>query len=127
MAFAMGNAMDKTISKDKLIQQANFYITEINKVYTDYVSKGNQKKSELTEQKNEENKALVNELTLMKQQLEALQTQIQDRERKLSDIDGKYLPKINEVEQKLMANDMAKDKIVQSIITVQNGINSNIK
>ena len=127
MAFMMGSGMDKTITKDKLVEQSNFYIAEINKVYNEYVSKGNAKKQETIDQKTNENQSLVGELDLMRQQMEALKTQIQDREMKLQAIDGKYGPKLQEIEGKLAANDMAKNKIIQSIEQVKNGIVINLK
>lgn len=127
MAFAMGSAMEKTITKEKLVQQSEFYLTEINKVYNDYVNKGNSRKQELIGQKNSENQALLNELDLMNQQLEALKTQIQDRQNKLNAIDSKYGPMLSDVESKLMANETAKNQIVQKIEQVKNGIINNIK
>jgi hypothetical protein len=127
MAFMMGSGMDKTITKDKLVEQSNFYIGEINKVYNEYVSKGNSKKQETIDQKTNENQSLVGELDLMRQQMEALKTQIADREMKLQAIDGKYGPKLREIEGKLAANDMAKNKIIQSIEQVKNGIVINLK
>lgn len=127
MALTMASAMDKSITKDKLIQQSEFYLAEINKVYQDYNAKGLAKKQDLTAQKQHENESLVGELSLLRQQLEAIQTQIADRENKLSVIDVKYAPMMVEVESKLSANDMAKEKIVQSIEQVKNGIINNIK
>lgn len=127
MAFAMGCAMDKTLNKEKLIQQSEFYLNEINKVYSGYVSKGNDKKQELIDQKNNENQALLNELNSMKDQLELLKTQIKDRENKLSVIGSKFEPKISDVESKLAANDLAKNTITQSIEQVKQGIQTNIK
>jgi len=127
MAFTMANAMDKSVTKDKLIQTAEFYLSEINKVYNDYVSKGNGKKQDLITQKNNENQALVNELSLMEQQLEALRTQIQDRQNKLNAIGGKYEPMISDVDNKLSANEIAKNQIVQSIEQVKTGIINNLK
>jgi hypothetical protein len=127
MAFGMGSAMDKSITKDKLLIQSDFYITEINKVYNDYVAKGNGKRQEVVNQKNHENESLVGELNLMRQQLEQLQVQISDRENKLSVIDSKYGPILNEVENKISANDLAKQKIVSSIEQVKNGIINNLK
>lgn len=127
MAFGMGSAMDKSITKDKLLMQSDFYITEINKVYNDYVAKGNGKKQEVISQKNHENESLVGELNLMRQQLEQLQVQIADRENKLSVIDSKYGPVLAEVETKIAANDLAKQKIVGSIEQVKNGIINNLK
>jgi hypothetical protein len=127
MAFTMANAMDKTLTKDKLIQTADFYLNEINKVYSDYVAKGNGKKQDLTLQKNNENQALVNELSMMEQQMEALRTQIQDRQNKLNAIDTKYGPMINEIDSKISANEAAKTQITNSIQQVKNGIINNIK
>ena len=127
MAFGMGTAMDRTITKAKLLQQSEFYIAEINKVYNDYVAKGNTKRQEVLNQKNHENESLVSELSLMKQQLEQLQIQIADRENKLSVIDSKYGPILSDVENKIVANDMAKEKIVGSIEQVKNGIINNLK
>ncbi len=127
MAFGMGTAMDRTITKDKLLQQSDFYVNEINKVYNDYVAKGNAKHQEVVNQKNHENESLIGELSLMKQQLEQLQIQINDRENKLSVIDSKYGPMLIEVENKIAANDLAKQKIVGSIEQVKNGIINNLK
>lgn len=126
MALTMASAMDKSITKDKLVQQSEFYLAEINKVYQDYNSKGLSKKQDLTTQKQNENESLVSELSLLRQQLEAIQTQIADRENKLSVIDVKYAPMMSEVDSKLSANDMAKNKIVQSIEQVKNGIINNL-
>jgi hypothetical protein len=127
MAYGMGSAMDKTITKDKLLMQSDFYLSEINKVYNGYVEKGNSKKQEIINQKNNENQALAGDLNLMRQQLEQLQIQIADRENKLSVIDNKYAPMLNEVETKILANDLAKNKIVSSIEQVKNGIINNLK
>jgi hypothetical protein len=63
----------------------------------------------------------------MRQQLEQLQVQISDRENKLSVIDSKYGPVLAEVETKIAANDLAKQKIVGSIEQVKNGIINNLK
>jgi hypothetical protein len=127
MAFTMASAMDKSVSKDKLLQSADFYLTEINKVYNDYVAKGNAKKQDLVNQKNNENQALVTELSMMEQQLEALKTQIQDRQNKLNAIGGKYEPMISDVDNKIVANETAKNQIVQSIEQVKSGIINNLK
>ncbi len=127
MAYAMGTAMDKTISKEKLMSQADFYVTEITKVYEENVAKGQGKKDSLLKQKESENQTLANELSMFQQQLEALQIQIADRQSKLQAIDGKYEPQLVEIDGKLTANTIAKNKIVEAIETVKSGININIK
>jgi hypothetical protein len=127
MAFQMASAMDKTVTKTSLTQQADFYIGEIQKVYEDFVTKGQAKKQEVELLKVNENQSLTNELNVMTQQLEALKAQIDDRARKLSAIDSKYNPQLSEIDSKLAANSMAKDRILGSIQTVKQGINNNIK
>lgn len=126
MAFNMGSIMDKSLSKEKLISDADYYIGEITKVYNDNVTKGNAKKESLLQQKDAENKNLSGELLMMEEQLEALKVQIDDRKKKISDIDNKYSPQITEFENKLGANKLAKDKIVDSIELVKQGISTNI-
>lgn len=127
MAFQMASAMDKSISKSSLTQQADFYLAEIQKVYEDYVLKGQAKRQEIESLKANENHSLTNELNDMRSQLEALKTQIEDRTRKLSAIDGKYNPQLSEIDSKLAANNTAKDRILGSIQTVKQGINNNVK
>jgi hypothetical protein len=127
MAFGMGSIMDKSLSKTKLINDADYYVAEITKVYNDNVNKGTTKKQNLLVQKDSENKNLVAELENMEQQLEALKVQIDDRKRKLSDIDSKYSPELTDFDNRLGANELAKRKIVDSIEQVKQGINLNIK
>lgn len=127
MAMAMGAGMDKSINKDTLLSQADFYINEINKVYGKYVESGKTKKEEFLTQKETENSALVAEVANLKEQLEALQFQIKDRETKLSLIGNKFQPLLGDIESKLMANDFAKNKIITAIESVKNGIIKNLK
>jgi hypothetical protein len=127
MAFGMGKAMDKTLSKDKLLSQSEFYVSQLIELYNKNVSEGTNKKQDLINAKESENKNLNSELNSLKQQLEGLQVQIQDREKKLSLVDSKYEPQIAERDSKLMANDYAKNKIISTIETVKQGINQNLK
>ena len=127
MAFTMAVGMEKTITKTKLLQDSDYYLTEINKVYNDYIAKGNNKKQELVSQKENENQNLINELNLLKEQLETITVQIKDRENKLQAIGSKYEPKIVEIDSKLNANTLAKNKVVTSIEQVKQGIINNLK
>lgn len=127
MAMSMGVAMDKTCNKNKLLSQADYYLSEINKVYEQNVASGTAKRQELTTQKESENQNLTAELSNLKEQLEAIQNQINSAQIKLSSVDGKYQPLINEVEQKIQANETAKNVITSNINKVKQGINNIIK
>lgn len=127
MAFAMGNSMDKSVTKESLLSQADFYSSEIIKVYNDFVSKGQAKKQELVSQKEYENQSLASDLNNLREQMEAIKTQIADRENKLRVIDSKYQPMISEVDSKLGANEIAKTQLLDSIEKVKTGISNNLK
>lgn len=127
MAMSMGTSMDKTNNKSKLLSQADFYINEITKVFNQYVTTGTNKKDNLVTQKAQENQSLEMELTNLKGQLEAIQNQIKSKESQLSLIDNKYAPLISELDSKLHANEFAKERILQSILKVKNGITNFLK
>ena len=44
MALAMATAMDSSLTKEKLISQADYYVTELNKTFQAYADNGNGKK-----------------------------------------------------------------------------------
>lgn len=127
MAMSMGTGMDSSNTKEKLISQADYYLGEINKVYNHNSATGTSKRQDLINQKESENRSLSDELTNLRTQLEAISNQIKTKESQLSLIDNKYTPIIGEVEGKLKANDIAKNRITSTITKVKNGINNNIK
>lgn len=127
MAIGMSKAIDSSITKDKLVTQSEFYISEIQKVHTQYVSTGTTKKQDLVSKKENEKQQLTSELQTLKMQLEAITNQIQTKEKSLSEIDNKYFNDFVEIDSKLMANDVAKDKILSSITKVKEGLINNIK
>ena len=127
MAFTMIKTIDKTITKDKLLSQSEFYITEIEKQFNNLVSSGSLKKQQLIDNKNHENQSMSSDLDLMKQQLEQLKVQIEDRQNKLNLIDSKYQPQLDEIDGKLRANELAKNQLLNSIELVKQGIINNIK
>lgn len=127
MAMSMGTAMDKSNTKTKLLTQADFYLNEIQKVYTSYVNSGTAKRQELITQKESENHNLTAELSNLRAQLDAITNQINGKESQLAMIDNKYQPMIADIEAKLNANNIAKDALVSKIVNVKNGINNNLK
>ena len=76
MALEMAKGMGANITKELLMSQAEFYISEINKAYNGYLSEGNKKKNDLQTQKESENQNLSAELSTLKSQLQTLQSQI---------------------------------------------------
>ena len=126
MALTMAKAMDKSVTKASLITQSQYYIDEIEKVYQHYVANGNQRRVSALEAKGNEEATLSKDLGDIDAEIARL-TQLKSKtQAKLAEIDGKYSPQITDVECKLMANDMAKERIIGSIRTVVDGINKNL-
>jgi hypothetical protein len=127
MALSMGKAMDANVSKDTLLSQSQYYIDEIMKVYASYVENGTTKKNQLLTTKENERTHLSSELDALKMQMEAISNQIVSKQTSLSEIDNKYANDLTEVDCKLMANDVAKDRILSSINSVKQGLTNNLK
>lgn len=127
MALDMGQSMDANVSKDSLLNQADYYIGEINKVYNGFNSDGQSKMSELSTRKSSESQSLSSEIGSLKSQLENLQNLIQSKQSSLNEIDGKYQPEIEQLSLKLSANSIVKDKFVSTINKVKNNISNNLK
>ncbi len=127
MALEMGIAMDSNVSKQSLLNQADYYITELTKVHSGFSSDGQSKITDLTNKKNSETNSLVTEISSLKQQLESIQNQIRTKESSLAEIGDKYQPDINDIGYKLSANDMVKDKFVTNINKVKSNISNNLK
>jgi len=126
MALTMAQAMDSTVTKSSLVTQSQYYIDEIEKVYKTYVDSGNVKRQQALQSKGNEEASLANELTEINNEIVRLNQMKSQKEAELSRIDSKYTPDITDVECKLMANDIAKERIIGTIRTVVDGINKNL-
>ena len=134
MAFLMAKSMDKTISSQKLINDADFYISKINEVYNDYVAQGQQKLNSLQEQKNMERSKLSGDiehsnarLVQLKAELKHLEAQLNQQKNDLNKIDQSIYPKEKAIREKLLANDMAKKNSIDKLSMIKEGIQRFIK
>ena len=126
MALTMAQAMDPSVSKASLVTQSQYYIEEINKVYKTYVDNGNIKRQEALQAKGNEEASLSKDLGDINNEIARLNQLKSQKEADLSRIDSKYSPDITDIECKLMANDIAKERIIGTIKTVVDGINKNL-
>lgn len=134
MAFQMAKSMDKTITVQKLVNDADFYISKINEVYNDYVSQGQQKLNSLQEQKNMEKAKLSAEIdqnntrmAQLKAELKQLETQLNQQKNDLAKIDQSIYPKEKSIREKLLANDMAKKNSIDKLSMIKEGLHRFIK
>lgn len=126
MAFTMAQSVDNKVTKESLLQGAGFYIKEINDVHKKYQTTGNAKKEEYQTNKANEKKSLSSEIEAIEKQILQLQTQVSDKKNKLLVLENGISSEISEIEQKIIANDIAKTKILEIITSVADGIKINL-
>jgi hypothetical protein len=126
MALNMASSMDSNVTKQFLLTQSQYYVTEINKVHSHYREEGTAKMEEAKTDKANEESSLRSEISDIKAELVRLNNLKEQAESTLASIDMKYTPKITEITCKVMANNMAKDGIISSIQQVVDGINKHL-
>lgn len=126
MAYTMASSVDKNITKASLLEQSDFYIKEIDKVHQQYQSKGNAKKTQIQSGLKTKKTNLSAEVSQLEKQILQLQTQISDKKNQLLSIDSNLINDVSDIEQKIVANDLAKSKILETIGAVVEGIKNNL-
>ncbi len=123
MAFTMGKTINPDLSKPFLLEKAKFYTDEILKVYEKYNITGFARKKELSDSINSDKAALTKTIADLEIQITKLQSELQKNKEQFDKIDTNNTSQFNEFQQKIDANNIAKDTILQSINTVITGIN----
>jgi hypothetical protein len=129
MAFQMAKTLDKTITTQKLMHDAEFYISKINEVYSQYVSQGQAKLNSIQDKKASEKSKLNSEIdqatariAQIKAELHQLETDINNKRTALGKIDENYYPQEKTIKEKLSANDFARKTSIDRLNTVKEGI-----
>lgn len=123
MAFTMGKTINPTLTKDFLIEKARYYISEIEKVYTNYDAAGRAKKANLDNTINSEKANLSKSIADLEAQIVGLQNELEAKKAELLKTDSVNREQFNEIQLKIDANNLAKNRILESINTVLTGIN----
>lgn len=123
MAFTMGKTIKPDLTKEFLLEKSKFYISEIEKVYAKYHETGTSRNKELntniTNQKND----LAKQISDLEVQIAKLQSELEAKKSELSKIDIANHAQFSEIQLKIEANNIAKQKILESINLVVTGIN----
>ena len=123
MAFTMGKSIKSDLTKEFLLQKGSFYITEIEKVHTKYDTIGKTKKAELDNTITKEKHNLSKSISDLEAKILELQKELEAKKIELQKIDPVNMEQLSEIQLKMEANNLAKQKILSSINTVITGIN----
>lgn len=134
MAFQMAKTLDKTITAQKLLTDAEFYISKINEVHNQYVMQGQQKLNSIQEKKSAEKSSLNSEieqgsmrLAQLRAELHELETSINNKRSTLAKIEEQYQPQEKLIREKMNANDTARSISIQKLNNIKQGIQQFIK
>lgn len=123
MAFTMGKTIQSDLTKQFLLEKANFYVAEIEKVYAKYDTIGKTKKSDLENNLTKEKYNLSKSIEELNTKILQLQNELETKKAEFQKMDSNNIEQFSEIKLKMEANDLAKHKILDSINTVVTGIN----
>ncbi|QOG03111.1 hypothetical protein [Flavobacterium sp. MDT1-60] len=123
MAFTMGKSIKSDLTKEFLLQKGSFYIAEIEKVYAKYDTIGKTKKADLDNTITKEKYNLSKSISDLEAKIIELQKELDTKKIELQKIDPVNMEQLSEIQLKMEANNLAKQKILTSINTVITGIN----
>jgi len=134
MAYSMAKTLDKTITPSKLLTDAEFYISKINEVHSQYVTQGQQKLNSIQDKKTSEKSQLQSEIdngarriNELRAELQSLEADINQKRNILVKVDDSFYPQEKSIREKLSANDMARNTSIDKLNAIKEGIKRIIK
>lgn len=118
---------DKTLTKPKLLETGDFYISSLNKVLDAETIKRQQEKDKLLVQKEQEKTSLTTEINELEKQLIALQNKLTEKKTQSEGINQKYLPQIEAIDEKISNGHQSVNSVLnemqQVVAIIQKEIN----
>ena len=134
MAYQMAKTLDHTVSTQKLLNDAEFYISKINEVHGQYGSQGQQKMYAIQNDKSAEKtklsasvEAANRRMTELQNEIRSLELDIKNQQEELSKVDNKYFTQEQAIKEKMAANDLAHAESTAKLNRVKDGIKQFIK
>lgn len=114
-AFTSLKYVDKTLDKNKLLTTGEKYAAEL-KIIIDKESGDKQRQKESIEQELVKEKArLSEEIALMEQNIIELQEKVSLRQGELKGINSKYVPQLEQIDQKIAIGHTAVSEVIADI------------
>ena len=126
MALHFAKQMGGDVNKGELVQMADFYVSELNKLHDHNDQQGHMKLSEMNVAKKGEKSELENSITSLESQIVSLRGSVAEKKVELNSIDSRYSTQIASVEEKLRTNTVARDAVISSINEIKSGIEKHI-
>lgn len=118
---------DNTLSKAKLEDTGNFYISEIEKILGQESQKRKHEIEKLEAQKSGSKASLAQEITDLEAQIASLQERLGQKKAELENINQNYDPQIAELQQRILTGEASVNSVIQEMKDVLAIITQEIK
>jgi hypothetical protein len=129
MAFQGAKVMNPQVSKQQLLDSANFYKQTLEAAYLDTIKKGEEKRTAIAQQQANEQKQLNTEVATIGNQIAEFEKKIAElraaqaqKNTLLTTLAEKFAPQMSDVESKLNATSSAKDRVQERLLLVEDGL-----
>jgi hypothetical protein len=130
MAYQGAKVMNTSVSKQQLAESAKFYKQTLENAYLDTVRKGEEKRNAVAQQQATEQKQLNADVDSINKQIADFEKKIADlkaaqtqRSNQIATLAEKFAPQIADVELKLNATTAAKDRVLERLLLIEEGLN----
>jgi len=125
-AFTSLKYVDKTLNKDKLIRTGQNYAAELKKVIDKETNQKQTQKENLEQNLVREKENLTEEIKGIEKNIEDLRAQLGAKQKDLTDINSKYEPQLQDIDQKIALGNTAVTEVVTDINNALQIIETNI-
>jgi len=126
-AFTSLKYADKTLTKEKLQETGEFYISSLKKILETETVKRQQEKDKLQVQKEQEKANLTKEIDELEKQLVEIQKKLTEKKTQNDGINQKYKTPVEAIEQKIINGREAVNSVInemqQVVVIIQKDIN----
>lgn len=114
-AFTSLKYVDKTLDKNKLINSAERYTSELQKIIDKETTQKQQQKQDIEQSLIREKASLSDEITAIEKNIEELREKLNTKQKDLKEINNKYEPQLRDIDSKIAIGNTAVAEVVADI------------
>ena len=117
---------DQALTRERLLSSGESYITQLQQIIRAERDKKQEEKKRLETQREETRLRLDNDIRDLEQQIAAMQERLANAKEERTRIDEAFLPKVREIDAKVLSGQQAVDLVIAEIRTVVSIIQQDI-
>jgi vacuolar-type H+-ATPase subunit I/STV1 len=125
-AFTSLRYVDKTLTKDKLLLTGGKYAAELKNIIDKETSDKQSQKQYIEQSLVKEKASLTEDIAAMEKSILDLQEKLSNRQKELKEINSKYTPELEQIDQKIAIGNTAVTEVITDIKNALTIIEKNI-